>query len=58
MAEINFALGEKEEAFANLERAYQDKSAEIPYLKVSLVYDDQFRSDPRFQELLKKVGIE
>ena len=58
LAKIYFALGEKEEALANLEKAYQEKSTELPYLKINPAYDDEFRSDPLFQELLRKVGLQ
>ena len=57
IALIYHALGEKEEALANLEKAYQDKSTSVPYIKVNPLYDDEFRSDPRFQELLRRVGL-
>jgi serine/threonine-protein kinase len=57
LAKIHFALGEKEAALADLEKAYQEKSTELSYIKVNPAYDDEFRSDPRFQELLRKVGL-
>ncbi|HVQ56102.1 MAG TPA: tetratricopeptide repeat protein [Pyrinomonadaceae bacterium] len=57
LAAIYAALGEKENAFANLEEAYNERSDYIPILKVSPAYDDEFRSDPRFQDLLRRVGL-
>lgn len=57
LALIHFALGEKEEALINLEKAYLEKSTGLPYIKVSPAYDDEFRSNPRFQELLRKIGL-
>jgi tetratricopeptide (TPR) repeat protein len=56
-ASIYFALGEKEKALASLEKAYQDKSSALPYIKVNPAYDHEFRSDPRFRELVRKVGF-
>lgn len=57
LAKVYLALGEKEEAFAALEKAYQEKSSGLPYIKVNPVYDEEFRSNPRFQELLRKIGL-
>lgn len=57
LASLHFALGDKEEALSNLEKAYEDKSTGLAYIKVNPAYDDEFRSHPRFQELLRKVGL-
>lgn len=57
LAGAHFALGEKQEASSNLEKAYQEKSTGLAYIKVNPDYDDEFRSHPRFQELLRKVGL-
>ena len=57
IATIYVALGMKDEAFAWLERAYQERSEWMVYLKVSPVLDD-LRSDPRFPDLLQRVGLE
>jgi TolB-like protein len=57
LALIYAALGEKEDAFANLEEAYKERSDNLPLLKVSPAYDDEFQSDPRFQDLLLRLGL-
>jgi serine/threonine protein kinase/Flp pilus assembly protein TadD len=57
MAVIYVALGEKNQAFAYLEKAYNERDDGVLYLKASPVWDS-IRSDPRFKELLKKIGLE
>jgi serine/threonine protein kinase len=49
-------LDEKDPAFAWLERAYAERSAYISYLKVSRGFDS-LRSDPRYADLLKRMGL-
>ena len=49
-------LGEKDEAFVWLNRAADVKHPGIPTLRVDPVFDD-LRSDPRIEELMKRVGI-
>ena len=50
------ALGDKEQAFQWLERSFQDRGWEISYLKVDPAMDS-LRSDPRFNELVRRVGL-
>ena len=47
-------LGEKDETFAWLEKAYEERSGSLPYLKVNPTWDP-LRSDPRFEALVAKV---
>ena len=57
VAVIYAGLGEKDEAFAWLERAYKDRSY---YLAEYLTTDarmDSLRSEPRFGELRRRVGL-
>jgi tetratricopeptide (TPR) repeat protein len=49
-------LGEKDKAFAWLEKAYAEKSSYIRYLKVE-PYFDSLRSDPRYADLRKRMGL-
>ena len=57
IAGVYFSLGENEEGWKWLEKAYDERSFFLTWLKVSPAYDI-FRSDPRFQAMLKKVGFE
>jgi tetratricopeptide (TPR) repeat protein len=56
LASIYGMLGDKDKAFAWLEKAYAEKSAFISYIKVARDYDS-LRSDPRYTNLLKRMGL-
>jgi TolB-like protein/DNA-binding winged helix-turn-helix (wHTH) protein/Tfp pilus assembly protein PilF len=57
MATIYTGLGENDKAFEFLEKAYLEKSLEISWsLKSDLVLDS-LRPDPRFQSLLRRIGL-
>ena len=56
MAAIELALGQKNEAFEGFEKAYADRSAWLVELKVDPFFDG-VRGDPRFQDLLRRVGL-
>jgi len=49
-------LGDKDRAFAWLEKAYQDRSTWMAQLKVEAFFDP-LRSDPRFQDLLRRMNF-
>lgn len=49
-------LGDNEQAFAWLERGYQEQSNILQFLKVH-PYFDPLRGDPRFKDLLRRVGL-
>jgi TolB-like protein/DNA-binding winged helix-turn-helix (wHTH) protein/Tfp pilus assembly protein PilF len=49
-------MGNKDEAFAWLQRAYSERSNALTALKVDPIYDP-LRSDPRFQVLMRRVGL-
>ncbi|OLD77170.1 MAG: hypothetical protein AUI33_04365 [Ignavibacteria bacterium 13_1_40CM_2_61_4] len=55
-AQIYVGLNEKEQAFAWLEKAYQQKGPGMTNLKVE-PRSDNLRSDPRFADLVKRVGF-
>ena len=55
MAEIYAQLGEKDQAFAWLERSYEERYHMMMYLQVAPNLDP-LRSDPRFADLLRRVG--
>ena len=49
-------LGDKEQAFQWLEKAYSAKSDEFSVIKVKRCYDF-LRADPRYADLLRRVGL-
>ena len=49
-------LGDKESAFGSLEKAYAVHDLQLQYLKVEPGFDS-LRGDPRFQDLLRRVGL-
>jgi TolB-like protein/DNA-binding winged helix-turn-helix (wHTH) protein/Tfp pilus assembly protein PilF len=57
MARIFAGLGDKDKAFEFLEKAYSEKSFGLPTsLKADLLLDS-LRSDPRFQPLVRRIGL-
>ncbi len=57
MAVIHAGLGEQDQAFEWLQKAYKERAGWLIMLKVEPRFDS-LRSDPRYTELLKKVGLE
>lgn len=49
-------LNEKEQAFEYLNKAFEEKSTSLIMLKVEPAFDS-LRDDPRFDELLRRVGF-
>jgi Flp pilus assembly protein TadD len=56
IAVIYSGLGDKDQAFAWLEKAYQERHPYLTLLKVEPVFD-HLRSDPRYAELLRRVRL-
>ena len=50
------ALGELNEAFAWLEKAYEERDPQLTYLKAGRRFEP-LRQDPRFRELMRRVGL-
>jgi len=57
LALLSYVLGEKDEAFSWLEKAYQDHDIRLCRLKVDSKWDSM-RSEPRFVEILKRIGLQ
>ena len=55
-AEIHTQLGEKDQAFEWLERAYQERDGQMIWLNVWPQYDP-LRDDPRFTDLLLRMNL-
>jgi TolB-like protein/tetratricopeptide (TPR) repeat protein len=56
VAAVYVGLGDKKEAFRLLDLAYDQKVDRLVYLKVEPLADP-LRSDPRFAQLLSKIGL-
>ncbi|HET6266761.1 MAG TPA: tetratricopeptide repeat protein, partial [Acidobacteriota bacterium] len=56
IAQIYLGLGDQEQAFAWLNKACDERSVWLIWLGVDPKFDP-LRSDPRFKELLKKIGF-
>lgn len=56
IALIYAGLGEKQEAFQWLEESYRARDVGLVYLKIDPCLDP-LRSDPRFDDLLRRVGL-
>ena len=56
IAVIHAGLDEKDEAFAWLEKAYQERSSWLLWIKTDPQVDS-LRSDSRFIDLMRRVGF-
>jgi len=57
LASIYFALGDDDEGFGWLDKSYRERDSTLLEIKVDPGFD-RVRSDPRFKELMKKVGLD
>ncbi|HEY4049559.1 MAG TPA: hypothetical protein VGM27_22065 [Acidobacteriaceae bacterium] len=55
IALVYAGIGEKDEAFAWLEESYGVRDKGLTYLRIEPCLDP-LRSDPRFHELVRRVG--
>jgi hypothetical protein len=53
---LHAGLGDKDQAFQWLEKGYQDHAYNLLYIKV-YPFLDNLRSDPRYTDLLRRVGL-
>jgi TolB-like protein/DNA-binding winged helix-turn-helix (wHTH) protein/Flp pilus assembly protein TadD len=56
IALIYAGLGEKNEAFVWLEKGYEQRTFQMQWLKIEPRWDG-LRSDPRFQVLMRRIGL-
>jgi serine/threonine protein kinase/Tfp pilus assembly protein PilF len=57
LAKLYFALGENDQGFKYLEKAYEERHRNMTFLRVNPAYD-RVRPDPRFKAMLKKMNLE
>ena len=57
IGEVYAGLGEKDQAFEWLNKAYEERTGQMISIKID-PWIKNLRSDPRYKELLKKVGFE
>ena len=57
IAVIYAGLGQNDRAFDFLEQAYEERSSDLPYFMKADLRMDSLRSDPRFENLLQRVGL-
>ena len=56
LAILHDALGEREPAFASLEKAYAAHDPSLQYLGIDPAFDS-LRADPRFDDFVRRVGL-
>ena len=57
LAAVHGALGDLDEAFRQLGRAYADRSAGLIYLHLDPLYDS-LRDDPRMDAMVQQIGLQ
>ena len=57
IATVHAGLGDKDKAFEFLEKAYQERSPDLPYFLRADLRMDSLRSDPRFQDLVHRMNF-
>ena len=56
MARAYAVMNDGESAFAWLEKAFEIRDPQLVFLKIDLTFDS-LRSDPRFEDLLRRIGF-
>jgi tetratricopeptide (TPR) repeat protein len=56
LARLYLASGEREQALARLREAYEGRDPFLVWLNVERAFDP-LRDDPRFQDLLRRIGF-
>jgi adenylate cyclase len=52
-----FMIGENDQGYYWLERGFENRHYSLTFLKINEAFDN-LRSDPRFKEMMKKVGLD
>ena len=50
-------LGQRDEAMKYLEKAYEERSGSLVWIEINQRWPPEMRSDPRFQDLLRRIGL-
>ncbi len=58
IASVYAGLGERDQAFQWLEKDFQQRSAPLPYYLIWWFSFDDLRSDPRYADLVRRMGLE
>jgi hypothetical protein len=56
LVNVYIGLGDMDQTFVWLEKAYQERSNYLAYVEVFPILDP-VRSDPRFADLIRRVGL-
>jgi tetratricopeptide (TPR) repeat protein len=57
IATVYAGLAGKDKAFEYLEKAYKERSPDLPYFLRADLRIDSLRSDPRFQDLMRRMNF-
>ena len=57
LAGVHFALGDKDTAFAYLEKDFSQRAGGLQNITYLEVFDD-IRNDPRYSDLIRRIGLE
>jgi len=52
-----FELGDIDQGFLFLEKAYEERFSDMTFIKVHPAFDN-IHSDPRYKEILRKMNLE
>jgi len=56
-AEVYFELGDIDQGFFFLEKAYEQRNVNMRFIKVSPAFDN-IRNDPKYKEILRKMNLD
>ena len=51
------AVGDNDKALELLWKAYEERDSNLPYIAVDQTFLEEIRTQPRFRELLRKMGL-
>lgn len=57
VAAIYAGLGDKDRTFKSLDRAYNERSGSLVYIKADPFWGNDVRTDPRYSDLLHRMGL-